>query len=70
VRIGTCLVALRRYAEAEPVLLNAVASLESERGAKYENTQAGYQALHDLYAGSGRMDEAGKWQAKLLASSR
>jgi tetratricopeptide (TPR) repeat protein len=66
VRIGRCLVALRRYTEAEPILLEAVASLESERGAKYENTQAGYQALSDLYRGSGRLAEAGKWQAKVL----
>ena len=69
VRIGRCLVALGRYAEAEPLLLEAVASLESERGAKYENTQAGYQALRDLYKGSGRLAEAGKWEAKVLPGS-
>jgi hypothetical protein len=50
-------------------LLEAVASLESERGAKYENTQAGYQALSDLYKGSGRLADAGKWQAKVVPGS-
>ena len=70
VRIGTCLVALRRYKEAEPLLLKSVALLESERGASYINTQAGYRALHDLYAGTGHAEQAALWRAKVLPAAR
>ncbi len=38
VQIGTCLVALRRYGEAEPLLLNAVAALERARGTNNDHT--------------------------------
>lgn len=66
VQIGTCLVALRRYTEAEPLLVKSIALLESQRGANFDHTQTGYRAMRDLYAGTGRPDEAAKWQAKLL----
>ena len=66
VQIGTCLVSLQRYAEAEPLLLKSVALLESERGTSFDHTQTGYRAMRDLYAGSGRAAEAAKWQAKML----
>jgi tetratricopeptide (TPR) repeat protein len=66
VQIGTCMVALRRYAEAEPLLLKSIALLETQRGANFDHTQTGYRAMRDLYAGLGRPAEAAKWQAKLL----
>jgi len=66
VQIGTCLIASRRFAEAEPLLLGAVAALERERGVHNDHTQAGYRALRDLYANSGRQLESDVWQKKIL----
>ena len=70
VKIGTCLVALHQYEEAEPLLLRTVASLEAGRGAGYLSTQDGYRALRDLYAGLGRPQDAAKWQSKMLPPGR
>ena len=68
VKLGTCLVALHRYEEAEPLLLSTVASLEAGRGARYVSTQDAYRALHDLYAALGRPQESAKWQSKMLSA--
>jgi tetratricopeptide (TPR) repeat protein len=68
--IGTCLLVMRRDAEAEPMLLQAVAGLEGARGASFHRTQAGYQTLRDLYARTGRAAESTKWQAKIIAAGR
>jgi tetratricopeptide (TPR) repeat protein len=70
VQLGTCLVLLKRFAEAEPLLLEAVASLQSVRGASYDHTQAGYLALRDLYANTGRETESAIWQKKILPGNR
>jgi tetratricopeptide (TPR) repeat protein len=70
VQLGTCLIALRRYAQAEPLLLKAVDFLEHERGATSDQTQAGYRALSDLYLQSGRTALAAPYRAKLLAATR
>jgi hypothetical protein len=69
VHIGTCLVALHRYAEAEPVLLQAVSMLEKDRGTRFERTQTGYRALRDLYAATGKTEQAASWQRKLLPAT-
>jgi len=68
VKLGTCLVALHRYEEAEPLLLSTVASLEAGRGTRYVLTQDAYRALHDLYAALGRPQESAKWQSKMLSA--
>jgi len=70
VKIGTCLVAMHQYEEAEPLLLTTVASLEAGRGARYISTQDGYRALQDLYAGLGRPQESAKWQSKILSAGQ
>jgi serine/threonine-protein kinase len=70
VQIGTCLVALRRYAEAEPLLLRSAAILEKDRGVSFDRTQAAYKALGELYANSGRPEQAAEWQSKLAPISR
>jgi tetratricopeptide (TPR) repeat protein len=67
---GTCLVTMKRDAEAEPLMLRAVAGLESTRGASFHRTQAGYQALRDLDARLGRTAEANQWQAKILPAGQ
>jgi hypothetical protein len=62
VQLGTCLFARGNDAEADPLLLNAVKVLEGFRGTGYDHTQAGYRALRDLYAHTGRPAEAAPWQ--------
>jgi Flp pilus assembly protein TadD len=70
VQLGTCLVSLKRFADAEPLLLEAVASLEHTRGASYDHTQAGYRALRDLYAATGRSSESTNWGSKILPANQ
>ncbi len=48
VSIGTCLVALKRYREAEPLLVSAIAVLERTRGRQFYRTQAGLRALEKM----------------------
>ena len=62
---ATCLIRLRRYGEAEPILLSSVASLEKSRGPANNRTQQAYKALSEVYTALGRPDEAARWQAKL-----
>jgi serine/threonine-protein kinase len=64
--IGVCLLDMHRYADAEPLLLQAAAELERVRGVSFHRTQAAYQALHDLYAATGRPDEASRWGQKII----
>jgi tetratricopeptide (TPR) repeat protein len=66
VQIGSCLVALGRYADAEPLLQQSVPILEALRGPTSERTQAGFRALRDLYANTGRLSEAAVLQKKML----
>ena len=70
VQIGSCLVALRRYADAEPLLLQSVPALESLRDPASERTQSGYRALRDLYANTGRAAEAATWEKKILPAQQ
>jgi eukaryotic-like serine/threonine-protein kinase len=65
VDIGLCLTRLRRFAEAEPVLLDAASGLEKSRGAAYPRTQEAYAALRDLYSAANRPDDSRLWAARL-----
>jgi serine/threonine-protein kinase len=64
--IGQCLYHLRRYRDAEPVLLAAVSGLEAARGPGFKRTQDGYRTLRDLYTVLGKGDAAASWNSKLL----
>ena len=66
VAIGTCLSEMQRYADAEPLLLQAAADMERVRGPHFHRTQAAYQALRDLYAAEGRAEEASRWSQRIL----
>jgi len=70
VAIGTCMVSLRQYAAAEPLLLQAAARLETVRGPGFHRTQAAYQALQELYTQTQRTEEAERWKAKILPDFR
>ena len=63
--IGLCLVSLRRFSEAEPLLTNAAASLEASRGAAFYTTQLTYKALHELYVRTDRAAEAERIATKI-----
>jgi tetratricopeptide (TPR) repeat protein len=70
VQIGTCLVAMKRYTEAEPLLLDAIAALEKSKEKWTGRTEAAYEALRDLCAATGRTAEAAQWQSKIVLASR
>jgi tetratricopeptide (TPR) repeat protein len=70
VQIGTCLVALKRYAEAEPLLLDAIAELVKTKDKWAGRIEAAYEALRDLCAATGRPAEAAEWQSKIIVASR
>ncbi|HTD12943.1 MAG TPA: serine/threonine-protein kinase [Steroidobacteraceae bacterium] len=63
--IGLCLTRLHRYAEAQPVLLKAAASLEAARGADFYATQLAFKALQALYTGTGRTADAAQIAARI-----
>jgi serine/threonine-protein kinase len=63
--VGLCLFRSGRYAEAEQVLLAAIAGLEAARGPSYVRTQAAYSTLRDLYVAVGRPQDAAVFTAKL-----
>jgi tetratricopeptide (TPR) repeat protein len=63
--IGLCLVRLRRYAEADPLLLAARQRLEATRGPAFYLTQLNYRASQTLYAETGRADEAARMATKI-----
>jgi tetratricopeptide (TPR) repeat protein len=63
--IGVCLFHTHQYGESENTLLAAVAGLEAARGATFNRTQDGYRALRDLYATTGKAEEAARWNGKL-----
>jgi tetratricopeptide (TPR) repeat protein len=63
--IGLCLVRLKRYAEAEPILTAARARLESARGPDNYWTRLNYQATQQLYAATARAEEAAQMASKM-----
>ena len=65
VDVGLCLTRLQRFAEAEPVLLDAASGLEKSRGSGYRRTQEAYAALRDLYAAANRPDDSRRWAERL-----
>lgn len=65
VDIGLCLTRLRRFAEAEPILLDAASGLEKSHGPAYRGTQEAYAALRDLYAAASKPDDSRLWAARL-----
>jgi len=63
--IGLCLVRLKRYAEADPILLAARSRLESARGPNFYITQLNYQASKELYGATGREEQASQMASKI-----
>lgn len=65
VDIGLCLTRLRRFTDAEPILLDAASGLEKSHGPGYRGTQEAYAALRDLYAAASKPDDSRLWAERL-----
>jgi serine/threonine-protein kinase len=63
--IGLCLVRLRRYREAEPILQKAATDLEAGRGVGFYTTQLAFKTLRELYQSTGRPFEAAQAAGKI-----
>ncbi len=61
--LGRCLTELRRYDEAEPLLLASYPVIREARGDEAEFTRRARQALVDLYTAWGRPAEARRYRA-------
>ena len=66
IHMGMCLVGLHRYAEAEPELLDTIESWEKTHDDRDNAIQDGIEALSDLYAATGRPQQADAWHHKIL----
>ena len=58
---GAALTALARFAEAEPLLLDAFAALRNDSGARATQIDSTAQYLVDLYTAWGRPEDAGRF---------
>jgi serine/threonine-protein kinase len=63
--LGECLTIEKRYAEAEPLLLESYQTLKSSQGASNPRTQIALQRLITLYENRGRSNAADAYRAKL-----
>jgi serine/threonine protein kinase len=65
-RLGRCLAALERFAEAESVLLSSYQVFEGELDGRSASTQVSANALIDLYEAWGKPEEAGRYRSLLI----
>jgi hypothetical protein len=63
--LGTCLVRLERYDEAEPLLLDRYATVRQSYAADHQYTQSALRDLIALYERWGRTDEADRYRVQL-----
>jgi serine/threonine-protein kinase len=63
--LGVSLTGLKRYAEAEPILLDSYELMRRKRGDKHRTTILNAQRLLDLYQASGQPIRAAEWQLKI-----
>ncbi|MBI4717103.1 MAG: serine/threonine protein kinase [Planctomycetes bacterium] len=67
--LGECLSAQGRFAEAEPLLLEAVEQLRTAAGVKPERLYHAMARLRRLYEDCGRPEEAARWQKEMDAAN-
>jgi Flp pilus assembly protein TadD len=60
--LGACLVALKRFEDAEPLLLQSYSVLLAARGPGFCETLATRQRLSGLYEAWGKPEQAGEFQ--------
>ncbi|MEO8063838.1 MAG: serine/threonine-protein kinase [Pseudomonadota bacterium] len=63
--LGVTLMGLKRYAEAEPVLLDSYELMRSKRGDGHRTTLLNAQRLVELYKSRGQTTRAAEWQLKI-----
>ncbi|MFT3881213.1 MAG: tetratricopeptide repeat protein [Gemmatales bacterium] len=61
-KLGNCLIALKKFAEAEPLLLSAYECLEKDAKASPEEKNQIKDSLFKLYTAWNKPDEAAKWK--------
>ncbi len=59
--LGECLLAQKRYAEAEPLLLSGYGELQARRDLRDPVKEAARRLLHDLYTACNKPDEAARF---------
>ncbi len=64
---ATCLTKLKRFPEAEDLLLPALEILRTRLGDQHSQTQKAVRRLAELYDAWGKPEKAKEWQAKLAA---
>ncbi len=67
---GECLLQLRRFDEAEPVLLASYGDFRASLGDEHDRTRTAAKRLARLYIMSGRPEKAEKWTALLSTATR
>ena len=65
IALGTCLLALARYAEAEPLLVDGYAQLQESRGNADEHTVEALRRLIELCQATGRPQQAASYKSLL-----
>jgi TolA-binding protein len=71
--LGAALLGLKRYAEAEPLLLAGVQGLKDDEQAippQGTNVSDAMGRLVEFYRATGRADEAERWQKELEARGK
>jgi tetratricopeptide (TPR) repeat protein len=66
--LGACLLVLKRFEEAEPLLLNAYRVIDSDGGTGQQQVKQALQRILDLYDAWGKPAEAAEWRAKQAAA--
>ena len=66
-QLGDCLVALGRFREAEPLILESYVNIQKQLGDSHTATEAAARRIPKLYEAWGKTDEAEKWRKKLPA---
>ena len=65
--LGECLLAQKRYAEAELLLVTGYTDLEKRLGSQHKLTAQVRECLHDLYLGWNKPEEARRYEAPATA---
>ncbi len=65
--LGYCLVSLKRFEEAEPLLLECFTTVEAAKGGSFFGTRLARERLATLYQAWGKPDEAARWVARAPA---
>src|SRR5215471_18048277 len=65
--LGECLTSQKRFAEAEPLLLDSYQTLKNSQGTDNPRTQIARQRLVALYEACGRADKAEQYRSDLAS---